>query len=249
MVKKSLPWLLSLTLAVLLLQGAARPGYGAGSGAGSPAAMVKRIASLAREAAPHTGRGRIRPAVMEAMLRVPRHAFVPRRLQPHAYRDRPLPIGYGQTISQPYIVALMTDLLDPRPGQTILEVGTGSGYQAAVLASLGVEVFTMEIIAPLAHPARERLSRLGYRNAHVLIGDGYHGWPARAPYDAIVVTAAAGSIPPPLIAQLKPGGRMVIPVGSPFATQQLVLVTKDDQGLVRTRRILPVAFVPLTRKP
>ncbi len=245
MVKRVLPWLLSMTLILLLMQGAARPGFGAGS----PAAMVKRIASLAREAAPQTGRGWIRPAVMEAMLRVPRHEFVPGRLQPHAYRDRPLPIGYGQTISQPYIVALMTDLLDPKPGQTMLEVGAGSGYQAAVLASLGVEVFTMEIVAPLARRARERLARLGYRNVHVLTGDGYHGWPARAPYDAIVVTAAAGSIPPPLIAQLKPGGRMVIPVGSPFATQQLVLVTKDDQGLVRTRRILPVAFVPLTRKP
>ncbi len=188
----------------------------------------------------------VSPAVIAAMGRVPRHDFVPEALRAHAYEDRPLPIGYGQTISQPYIVALMTDLLKPERGQVMLEIGTGSGYQAAVLVELGIEVYTMEIVPPLGAAATARLDRLGYRRARVKVADGYHGWPEKAPFDGIVVTAAAGHVPPPLVAQLKPGGRMVIPVGPAFMVQQLVLVTKAADGTVRTRQLLPVRFVPLT---
>jgi protein-L-isoaspartate(D-aspartate) O-methyltransferase len=177
---------------------------------------------------------------------VPRHEFVPERLRRQAYANRPLPIGYGQTISQPYIVALMTDLVEPGADDRVLEIGTGSGYQAAVLATLVGEVYTIEIIEPLGLAARARLERLGYDNVEVRLGDGYYGWPERAPFDAIVVTAAASHVPPPLIQQLKPGGRMVIPVGSRFLVQQLVLVTKDADGRVTTRQLLPVRFVPLT---
>jgi len=177
---------------------------------------------------------------------VPRHEFVPEAQRRHAYENRPLAIGHGQTISQPYIVALMTSLARPAPGQKILEVGTGSGYQAAVLAEAGASVYSVEIIEPLARQAAQRLRVLGYRNVQTRIGDGYYGWKEHAPYDAIVVTAAASSIPPPLIAQLKPGGRMVIPVGSSFFTQTLMLVEKRADGRVRTRQLLPVQFVPLT---
>jgi protein-L-isoaspartate(D-aspartate) O-methyltransferase len=184
--------------------------------------------------------------VLEAMQRVPRHAFVPASERPHAYENRPLPIGHGQTISQPYIVALMTDLAAPEPGHRILEIGTGSGYQAAVLALLAGEVYSIEIIEPLAAQAAQRLRAPTYADVHTRVGDGYYGWKEAGPFDAIVVTAAAGNVPPPLIAQLKPGGRMVIPVGASFFTQQLLLVTKDKQGRVRTRSILPVRFVPLT---
>lgn len=194
-----------------------------------------------------TGRGsftRIDDGVLAVMGRVPRHAFVPEAERGHAYENRPLDIGYGQTISQPYIVALMTTLAQPGAGKKILEVGTGSGYQAAVLAESGAQVYTIEIIAPLATQAAQRLR--GYRNVTTHTGDGYYGWKQHAPFDAIVVTAAASSIPPPLLAQLKPGGRMVIPVGSSFFTQTLLVVTKDDAGRVRTRQILPVRFVPLT---
>jgi len=175
---------------------------------------------------------------------VPRHAYVPVAERADAYENRPLGIGYGQTISQPYVVALMTTLAQPRAGQKVLEVGTGSGYQAAVLAGFGVQVYTIEIVAPLATQARERLR--GQRNITTRTGDGYYGWKEQAPFDAIVVTAAASSIPPPLLAQLKPGGRMVIPVGSSFFTQTLLLVQKDAGGRVRTRQVLPVRFVPLT---
>ncbi|MCG6886695.1 MAG: protein-L-isoaspartate(D-aspartate) O-methyltransferase [Proteobacteria bacterium] len=184
--------------------------------------------------------------VLDAMQRVPRHQFVPPEWQDKAYENRPLPIGHGQTISQPYMVAVMTDLLKPEKGQRVLEIGTGSGYQAAVLAELTANVFTMEIIEPLGIQARERLQRLGYQNVEVRIGDGYYGWEEQAPFDAIVVTAAASQIPPPLVKQLKPGGRMIIPVGSPFMVQQLVLVEKDLQGTLSVRQILPVRFVPLT---
>jgi protein-L-isoaspartate(D-aspartate) O-methyltransferase len=182
--------------------------------------------------------------VLQAMATVPRHAFVPASQRAYAYDNRPLPIGHGQTISQPYIVALMTQLAAPRRTHRVLEVGTGSGYQAAVLATLADEVHTIEIIEPLATTARARLR--AYPNVRTRIGDGYYGWKEVAPFDAIVVTAAAGSIPPPLVAQLKPGGRMVVPVGSSFFTQRLLLVTKDAQGRVRTRSVLPVRFVPLT---
>lgn len=193
------------------------------------------------------GKKEFNPRVMEIMGQVPRHEFVPGRQKRFAYENRPLPIGYGQTISQPYIVALMTDLLRPRPEDVVLEVGTGSGYQAAVLSGLVSKVFTIEIIPELAEAAKNRLNRLGYKNIQARMADGYYGWEEHGPFDGIVVTAAAGRIPPPLIHQLKPGGRMIIPVGSPFLTQHLVLVEKDESGKIRTRQILPVRFVPFTR--
>ena len=188
----------------------------------------------------------ISPAVIAAMDRVERHEFVPEALRALAYEDRPLPIGYGQTISQPYIVALMTDLLEPTAGDRVLEIGTGSGYQAAVLAELGLEVYSIEIVPELGDEAAARLDRLGYDKVATRVGDGYYGWPERAPFDGLVVTAAAGHVPPPLIEQLKPGGRMVIPVGEPYRVQQLVLVTKAADGSLRSRQLLPVRFVPLT---
>jgi protein-L-isoaspartate(D-aspartate) O-methyltransferase len=210
------------------------------------AGMVRVIAAhAARGYSPELAR-EISAPVLAAMGRVPRHEFVPERLRGKAYADRPLPIGYGQTISQPYIVALMTDLLQPEAGQVALELGTGSGYQAAVLAALGIEVHSMEIVPELGRAAARRLERLGYGNARVKLGDGYYGWPEKGPFDVIVVTAAAGHVPPPLLEQLKPGGRMVIPLGEPFRVQQLVLVTKDADGTLRTRQLLPVRFVPLT---
>ncbi len=186
------------------------------------------------------------PRVLAAMRAVPRHLFVPPDLQRQAYADRPLPIGYDQTISQPYIVALMTDLLRPEPGHVVLEIGTGSGYQAAVLAELTREVYTMEIIEPLGIQAKKRLAQLGYRNLEVEVADGYYGWPTRAPFDGIMVTAAASHIPLALVQQLKPGGRMVIPVGTSFLTQQLMLIEKRPDGSVVSRQMLPVRFVPLT---
>ena len=186
------------------------------------------------------------PRVMQAMATVPRHEFVPAIEKSFAYLNRPLPIGHGQTISQPYIVAVMTDLLKLAPGSRVLEVGTGSGYQAAILSRLADKVFTIEIIEPLGEQAKERLARLGYDNVRVRIGDGYYGWEEETPFDAIVVTAAASHIPPPLIRQLKTGGSMVIPVGSPFMTQKLLLVKKEGEEKTTTRQILPVRFVPLT---
>jgi protein-L-isoaspartate(D-aspartate) O-methyltransferase len=186
------------------------------------------------------------PATVDAMREVPRHMFVPSDVRRQAHADRPLPIGYGQTISQPYIVAYMTELLDLDPGERVLEVGTGSGYQAAVLSELTPHVFTMEIIEPLAAQAAERLRELGYMTVQVRQGDGYYGWEEHAPYDAIIVTAAAGHVPPPLLAQLDVGGRMVIPVGGVFEVQHLVLVTRDEEGALRSRRVLPVRFVPMT---
>ena len=165
-----------------------------------------------------------------------------------AYADRPVPIGYGQTMSQPFIVALMTDLLATEPGHVVLEVGTGSGYQAAILAPLVTRVCTIEIIPELGRSADAALKRLGYDNVRTRIGDGYYGWEDCGPFDGIVVTAATGQVPPPLIRQLKPGGRIVIPVGGPFLAQQLTLVEKEADGRVFTRQLLPVAFVPLVRK-
>jgi protein-L-isoaspartate(D-aspartate) O-methyltransferase len=184
--------------------------------------------------------------VLEAMRSVPRHEFVPTEHRGRAYANRPLPIGHGQTISQPYVVAYMTEVLEPEPDDRVLEVGTGSAYQAAVLAEIVEEVYTVEIIEPLARTARGRLSRLGYRNVSVRQGDGYFGWPEHAPFDAVIVTAAAGHIPSPLVEQLKPGGRMVIPVGPVYAVQTLILLTKDESGQVRTEQLLPVRFVPMT---
>lgn len=193
-----------------------------------------------------TGRKALSREVLKAMGRVLRHEFVPEKLRTYAYENRPLPIGYGQTISQPYIVALMSDLLQARPGDKVLEVGTGSGYQAAVLGELDLKVFSIEIIPELGREAAQRLQRLGYEKIRTRIGDGYFGWDEQAPYDAIIVTAAATHIPPPLVGQLKPGGIMVIPVGGPFSVQQLTLVEKTESREVRIRQILPVSFVPLT---
>ena len=184
-------------------------------------------------------------ATLRAMLSVPRHEFVPDK-RANAYADFPLPIGYGQTISQPYIVAFMTEQLGLTPRSRVLEVGTGSGYQAAVLAEIAAEVYTIEIVAPLAEEAAARLARLGYGRVHVRTGDGYNGWPEAAPFDAIIVTAAAGFVPPPLVEQLRPGGRMVIPVGEVRAVQQLLLVEKAADGRTTTRTLIPVRFVPLT---
>lgn len=212
-------------------------------------AMVEVIARHGSEVMPALGRAALDARVLEVMDRVPRHRFVAARYEDRAYRDRPLPIGYGQTISQPFIVALMTDLLDLEPTDMVLEVGTGSGYQAAVAAHLARRVCSIEIIPELAEEAAARLGRLAYGNVETRTGDGYYGWPECGPFDAIVVTAAASSIPPPLVAQLKPGGRMVIPVGGPFALQYLVLVLKDAAGAVTTRQIIPVRFVPLVGGP
>jgi protein-L-isoaspartate(D-aspartate) O-methyltransferase len=208
--------------------------------------LMREIERDVRETAEYLNRRELDARVMAAMGSVPRHEFVRPEDRDLAYENRPLPIGHGQTISQQYIVAVMTDLLEPTPGCRALEVGTGSGYQAAVLSGLCDKVYTLEIVEPLGRQARDRLVRLGYRNVEVRIGDGYYGWTEAAPFDVIVVTAVAGHIPPPLLTQLKPGGRMVLPVGTRFTTQQLVLVHKRADGRVTTRQLLPVAFVPLT---
>jgi protein-L-isoaspartate(D-aspartate) O-methyltransferase len=191
-------------------------------------------------------RGIADPATLQAMRRVPRHHFVAESLAGEAYADRPLPIGYGQTISQPYIVAYMTQVVAPGPGRRILEIGTGSGYQAVVLAATGAEVFSIEIIPELAGSAAERLRRLGFEAVRVKAGDGYFGWAEHAPFDAIIVTAAAEFIPPPLLTQLRDGGRMVIPVGTPFFVQTLMLVEKRGTEIT-TRSLMPVRFVPFRR--
>jgi protein-L-isoaspartate(D-aspartate) O-methyltransferase len=208
--------------------------------------LVEVIEQDVRDTSLYLDKEALDPRVMTAIARVPRHEFVPAAQRPRAYINRPLPIGHGQTISQPYIVALMSDLIKPQADDRVLELGTGSGYQAAILAELTGQVYSMEIIEVLGEQATERLSRLGYDNVTTRIGDGYYGWKEHAPFDAIVVTAAASHVPPPLVAQLKPGGRMVIPVGSRFLTQQLVLIEKDPGGQLITRQILPVKFVPLT---
>ena len=208
--------------------------------------MLEAIARLASQTAESTGVDVVDPAVMAAIDRVPRHEFVPEEVRSSAYANRPLPIGHGQTISQPYIVALMTHLLGVEPGEQVLEIGTGSGYQAAVLAELDAKVHTIEIVEPLAEQATRRLARLGYDGVRTRLGDGYHGWPEAAPFDAIIVTAAAAHVPPPLVEQLAPGGVLVIPVGEQFAVQMLLLVRKRENGEVSVRQILPVRFVPLT---
>jgi len=199
---------------------------------------------------PLDGRTPVRSeGVCAAMRAVPRHAFVPAHLRGQAYADSPLPIGHDQTISQPYIVALMTELLGLTPESKVLEVGTGSGYQAAVLAHLTPHVYTIEIVEPLAERAARILRELGYDSIQCRRGDGYLGWPEHAPFDAVIVTCAADDIPPPLWAQLKPGGRMVIPVGEADAVQQLVVIRKTEDGERRSRTVIPVRFVPLTREP
>jgi len=190
------------------------------------------------------GRGISDPATLAAMRAVPRHEFLPLRLREEAYGDYPLPIGYGQTISQPYIVAFMTEAIRPKPGEKILEIGAGSGYQAAVLAQTGAEVYTIEIVEPLAAMAQQTLERLGYKNAQVKHGDGYRGWPEHAPFDAVIVTCAPDKIPPDLVAQLKDGGRMIIPIGGGME-QELVLLRKHGDK-VEKQAALPVRFVPMT---
>lgn len=191
-------------------------------------------------------RGIKNPAVLDAMRKVPRHLLVPENQKANAYEDRPLPIGDGQTISQPYIVAHMTDVIQPKKGMKVLEIGTGSGYQAAVLAEIVDQVYTIEIVESLGKRAKADLARLGYKNVFVKIGDGYQGWPTEAPFDAILVTAAAEQIPQPLIDQLKEGGRMVIPVGKQGAVQELMLIERI-KGKIRTTNLGAVRFVPFTR--
>lgn len=210
--------------------------------------LIRQIIDDVRSTSMYLNKTALDEQVMIAMSSVPRHSFVPKAYVRHAYENRPLPIGEGQTISQPYIVAIMTDLLNIKPADIVLEVGTGSGYQAAVLAELARQVYTIEIIQPLQKSAEKLLKSLGYTNVETKLGDGYYGWEEHAPFDAIMVTAAAGQIPPPLIKQLKPGGRMLIPVGGAFMTQYLVLIEKRIDGTVSTRQILPVRFVPLTGK-
>ncbi len=209
-------------------------------------AMLEAIRDSVRESADYTGRTTLSDRVMAAMAAVPREEFVLPAYRRRAYDNTPLPIAAGQTISQPLIVALMTDLLDPQPGDVILEVGTGSGYQAAVLSHLVSHVYSVEIIGELAESAAAVLKQLGYDNVSVRAGDGYAGWPEHAPFDGIIVTAAADEIPPPLLAQLKPGGRLVIPVGTEYGYQELLLVEVDESGQPRERSVLPVRFVPLT---
>jgi protein-L-isoaspartate(D-aspartate) O-methyltransferase len=206
--------------------------------------MVAEIAAQVAYASDAIGKAELDERVMQAMAKIPRHEFVPVELQPYAYINLPLPIGFDKTISQPFIVALMTDLLEPRSDETVLEVGTGLGYQAAILAGLARKVYSMEIIEELARDAERRLSRQGYTNVEVRIGNGYHGWSEHAPFDKVIVTAAPDLSPPPLINQLKAGGKMVIPAGLPDA-QQLMLVDKDLNGRITTKEVLQVRFSQL----
>ena len=207
--------------------------------------MVREVEAMYADTRAETGLAAMSPAVRAALARVERHRLVPPGQAAAAYRNRPLPIGGGQTISQPYIVALSTDLLEPRPDHVVLEVGTGSGYQAAVLAEVVKQVYSIELLEELGKTAAARLAEMGYRNVAVRIGDGYAGWPEKAPFDAIVVTAAAPQVPPALLAQLKTGGRLVIPVGGTDELQYLKVLTKRADGGVDERRVLPVRFVPL----
>jgi protein-L-isoaspartate(D-aspartate) O-methyltransferase len=231
-------------IAALLLVGAAQVAA-ADREADARLDMVRTIEVIARQSSGGATATTLDAGVLEAMRRVPRHAFVPASQRELAYTNRPLPIGYGQTISQPYIVALMTDLLRLAQHSRVLEIGTGSGYQAAVLVELGHQVYTIEIVSELAELAAKRLSELGYGAVSARHGDGYYGWPDAAPFDGIVVTAAASQIPPPLLEQLKPGGRMVIPIGAAFLVQELMLIEKLADRTIRTEAVLPVAFVPL----
>jgi len=208
--------------------------------------MVRVIEDLVYVTRTHLDKEQLDEKVLQMMAKVLRHEFVPDENKHNAYENRPLSIGYGQTISQPYIVAIMTDLLELKEDSRVLELGTGSGYQAAILSGLVKQVFSIEIVESLGLAAKERLMRLGYDNVTVKVGDGYYGWEEYAPFDAIIVTAAGNHIPPSLSKQLKVGGRMIIPVGSLFMTQQLLLVSKQDDAKLITRQILPVSFVPVT---
>jgi protein-L-isoaspartate(D-aspartate) O-methyltransferase len=235
----------SLALVILVFQcmptGGAEQDY-----AIKRAQMIQTIEAQMRDTSHAIGRDHIDPRVLEVMGAIPRHVFVPADLRDASYEDRPLPIGFGQTISQPLIVALMTEILNVDRTGVVLEIGTGSGYQAAVAAALARQVYTIEIIPGLAHSAADRLRLLGYTNVAVRVGDGYFGWEDAAPFDGIIVTAAAAHIPPPLLQQLKAGGRMVIPVGPPLGQQHLTVVEHSADGRVRTRQLFPVRFVPLT---
>jgi protein-L-isoaspartate(D-aspartate) O-methyltransferase len=206
--------------------------------------MVAEIVTEAVLTAGHTGRVAYSQRVLQVIGKLPRHEFVPIELQPYAYLNRPLPIGYEKTVSQPFIVALMTELLEPGPADVVLEIGAGAGYQAAILAELARQVYTVEIIEELAQGAERRLKRLGYENVEIRVANGYYGWPERAPFDRIMVTAATDLIPPPLLSQLKAGGRMVIPTGIPDK-QTLILVEKSATGGLSTREVLPVRFSEL----
>jgi protein-L-isoaspartate(D-aspartate) O-methyltransferase len=229
-----------LLLALLLVNDA-----GAQDFAAQRARLVAEVEATYAETAASTGLRAMSARVRAALGKVERHRLVPPEQRALAYRNHPLPIGLGQTISQPYIVALSADLIAPQPGHVVLEVGTGSGYQAAILAEIVSRVFSIEIIESLGKEAAERLQALGYNNIEIKIGDGYKGWPEKAPFDAIVVTAAAPKVPAALIEQLKPGGRLVIPVGEPGGAQDLVLIRKQADGRVERRSVLPVRFVPL----
>ncbi len=209
--------------------------------------MLEAVRESVLESAAYTGIAALSDRVMNAMGAVPREAFVLPEYRHRAYRNTPLPIKAGQTISQPLIVALMTELLNPRPGDVVLEVGTGSGYQAAVLSHLVKHVYSVEIVEELADSASTALQQMGYKNITVRGGDGYAGWAEQAPFDGIIVTAAAEKIPPPLLQQLKPGGRLVIPVGEHWGSQELMIVEVDSRGEVSSESVLPVRFVPLTR--
>jgi protein-L-isoaspartate(D-aspartate) O-methyltransferase len=222
---------------------APRPDREAPGAAAADFAAVR--ARMVREQLAAPGRDIVHPGVLRAMAEVPRHEFVPASERAHAYEDRPLPIGWEQTISQPYIVAFMCAALDPKPQDRVLEVGTGSGYHAAVMSRLVAAVYTIEIVAPLAQHAESTLVRLGYSNVHVRAGDGYRGWPEAAPFDAILVTCAPESVPQPLVDQLAAGGRMIVPVGEAGGRQELVVLVKRDDHIER-RAVLPVRFVPMT---
>jgi protein-L-isoaspartate(D-aspartate) O-methyltransferase len=208
--------------------------------------LVRSIRARMESLVADLGLGAVDQHVLDALSRVPRHAFVPPDHRASAYLDRPLPIGHGQTISQPFIVAFMSQLLQVSPGDRVYELGTGSGYQAAVLAEMGAEVWTVEIVEALARSARKTLGALGYGGIHVRHGDGYAGWPEAAPFDRIIVTAAGEEVPPSLLDQLRVGGILVMPVGDPASVQELMVVEKGDDGELRSRSVLPVRFVPIT---
>ena len=235
----------SLAVAVLSMAGALSAS-GASSLEDLQAALMSEIRADTRETKGYTGRVELQETTMQAMAAVPRHEFIESFGLDSAYANRPLPIGHGQTISQPFIVALMTDLLDLQPDHVVLEIGTGSGYQAAVLAKLVEHVYTIEIIPELATIAASRLTAKGYDNVSVKTGDGYFGWPEKGPFDGIIVTAVGPDLPPALLAQLKVGAKMVIPVGTPRAAQNLTVVTKLENDGYTAKEVLPVAFVPLT---
>ncbi|MCD4667940.1 MAG: protein-L-isoaspartate(D-aspartate) O-methyltransferase [Sulfurimonas sp.] len=210
--------------------------------------LIEIIKQEVKNTSEYLGKDKLDKRVIDAINSVPRHKFVPFYSRLYAYKNRPLPIGHGQTISQPYIVAIMTDLLNLKQSDRVLEIGTGSGYQAAIAAQIVKEVYSIEVIESLGLEARKRLNQLGYNNIKTRIADGYYGWKEHAPYDAIIVTAAAGHIPPPLLKQLKPGGTMIIPVGDFMFVQKLILIQKDQKGDLTTRQIMSVRFVPLTGK-